>query len=144
MEVVTRGGFLKTPVRVDWDEKTSEWVWEEPSWFKAMGYYTLGTYVAHKLEQVTPTVPSRSFFFPKGTSDLPFPSSQALWRSYWQAHSLDPRKNPTRPLGKGKGTRERMYNFSPNTQGLHSKRHLISFWNSLTPNGMPTRFLLLR
>jgi hypothetical protein len=63
---------------------------------------------------------------------------QAIWRSYWQAHDLDPRKNPTRPLAKGKGTRERMYNFSPNTQGLHSKRHLISFWNSLTADGTST------
>jgi hypothetical protein len=52
MEVVTRGGFLTSPCKVTWDEKASEWVWDAPSWFQSMGYYTLGTYVAHKLEQV--------------------------------------------------------------------------------------------
>jgi hypothetical protein len=52
MEVVTRGGFLTNPCKVSWDEKASEWIWDAPSWFQSMGYYTLGTYVAHKLEQV--------------------------------------------------------------------------------------------
>ncbi len=54
MEKVTRGGFLTVPCRVSWKEKekAGEWVWDNPAWFEGMGFYSLGTYVAHKLEQV--------------------------------------------------------------------------------------------
>jgi len=53
MEVATRSGFLSVPCKLDWNEKANKWTWDAPAWFQEMGYYTLGTYVAHKLEQVT-------------------------------------------------------------------------------------------
>eukprot|EP01087_Luapelamoeba_hula_P007676 TRINITY_DN1877_c1_g1_i1.p1 TRINITY_DN1877_c1_g1~~TRINITY_DN1877_c1_g1_i1.p1 ORF type:complete len:1456 (+),score=169.66 TRINITY_DN1877_c1_g1_i1:180-4547(+) len=104
MEKVTRGGFLNTPCRVIWCEKTRAWVWEQPGWFVAMGFYSLGTYVAHKLEQ-------------------------ALWRRYWQVHNIDPRVAGS---NSGRGHREQVYQY-PNMQGLHTKTHLNNFWNALAP-----------
>ncbi|KAL6065554.1 hypothetical protein QOT17_010185 [Balamuthia mandrillaris] len=108
MEVATRGGFLMKPCCVSWEEKEKCWVWERPSWFENMGFYSLGTYIAAKLEQ-------------------------ALWRRYWQWSNLDPRKISGAEINRAipKGVRERLFKFPPNTQGLHSKAHLVNFWNSL-------------
>lgn len=111
MEIVTRGGFLTSPCKVQWSEKGKMWVWELPTWFEGMGFYSLGTYVAHKLEQ-------------------------AMWKKYFQSHNLNPRKDTGHPLKKG--NRETLYEFAPNTKGLHSKAHLINFWNALTAKGRNT------
>lgn len=32
--------------------RVSQWVWQTPTWFNGMGYYSLGTFICHKLEQV--------------------------------------------------------------------------------------------
>jgi len=69
MEVVTRGNFLTYPCKVSWDTNTKTWAWDSPRWFNDMGYYSLGTYAAHKLEKV-------------------------LWMRYWDSQRLDPRTKP--------------------------------------------------
>ncbi|PRP86711.1 PAP-associated domain-containing protein 5-like [Planoprotostelium fungivorum] len=70
MHVVTRGNFLKDPCKVNWQDR--QWIWDVPKWFSGMGFYSLGTFIAHKLETV-------------------------LWLKYWEAHNLDPRSKPSYP-----------------------------------------------
>lgn len=66
---VTRGGFLTDPCKVSYRNdgpKNQGWKWSSPKWFETMGYYSLGTWIAHILEKV-------------------------LWMRYWHSHKLDPR-----------------------------------------------------
>ena len=64
MHAVTRGGFLQSPVRVEWQAETRAWRWQEPAWFTAVSalpmqpIFTFASYIAHRLEMV-----SLLFFF---------------------------------------------------------------------------------
>lgn len=76
MERASRGSFLTAPCKglyfiiyfsfilflfsyffyfflVDYNTKLTQWVWDVPTWFMGMGFYSLGTYICHKLEQVS-------------------------------------------------------------------------------------------
>eukprot|EP01114_Cavostelium_apophysatum_P017166 TRINITY_DN5034_c0_g2_i1.p1 TRINITY_DN5034_c0_g2~~TRINITY_DN5034_c0_g2_i1.p1 ORF type:complete len:962 (+),score=288.02 TRINITY_DN5034_c0_g2_i1:260-3145(+) len=66
MKIVTRGGFLTVPCKVGYDGSRRAWIWDPPKWYRDMGYYSLGTFIAHKLETV-------------------------LWMRYWDSHKIDPR-----------------------------------------------------
>eukprot|EP01099_Mayorella_cantabrigiensis_P003172 TRINITY_DN2470_c0_g2_i1.p1 TRINITY_DN2470_c0_g2~~TRINITY_DN2470_c0_g2_i1.p1 ORF type:complete len:1346 (+),score=243.05 TRINITY_DN2470_c0_g2_i1:42-4079(+) len=68
MEVASRGLFLGVPCRLQWDVNSKRWVWQSPAWFVGMGYYSLATFVAAKLEKV-------------------------LWMRYWEYNQLDPRSS---------------------------------------------------
>ena len=72
MERSSRGGFLTKPCRgislffnykiirltisilVEYKKKgtLNQWVWQAPAWFVGMGFYSLGTFIAHKIEIV--------------------------------------------------------------------------------------------
>eukprot|EP00012_Vannella_robusta_P001798 CAMPEP_0206189626 /NCGR_PEP_ID=MMETSP0166-20121206/4280_1 /ASSEMBLY_ACC=CAM_ASM_000260 /TAXON_ID=95228 /ORGANISM="Vannella robusta, Strain DIVA3 518/3/11/1/6" /LENGTH=1101 /DNA_ID=CAMNT_0053605577 /DNA_START=24 /DNA_END=3331 /DNA_ORIENTATION=+ len=66
MERASRGSFLTHPCKVEYISRISQWVWQAPSWFTGMGFYSLGTFICHKFEQ-------------------------ALWMRYWEHKQLDPR-----------------------------------------------------
>jgi len=115
MEVVTRGSFLSTPCYVKLISKN--WVWDTPKWFTGMGYYSLGTFIAHKLEQ-------------------------ALWMRYWEAFKIDPRASDPEPSlskklpGSRITTKSRplpSYQFPKYHEGLLTKSHLINFWKNTAP-----------
>eukprot|EP01116_Phalansterium_solitarium_P018683 TRINITY_DN5043_c0_g1_i1.p1 TRINITY_DN5043_c0_g1~~TRINITY_DN5043_c0_g1_i1.p1 ORF type:complete len:1345 (+),score=190.37 TRINITY_DN5043_c0_g1_i1:216-4250(+) len=112
MHVVTRARFLDTPCRVSWIGGTNSkaprnedvWEWEQPRWFGDMGFYSLGTYIAHKLEM-------------------------ALWMRYWDHYQVDPRK-PVVKDGVVLPSRAPLYRFPQYLEGLLSKAYLIDFWKS--------------
>eukprot|EP01137_Pigoraptor_chileana_P020974 Opistho-2@84066 len=66
MEVVSRGGFLRETCCVRWDDSQREWRWDDPAWFRDMGFHSLAAFAASRLER-------------------------ALWAFYFEAHNLDPR-----------------------------------------------------
>jgi hypothetical protein len=47
---------MKNNITVSWDPSKKVWGWEEPKWFQDMGYFSLGTFVAKKLERVNPSI----------------------------------------------------------------------------------------
>ena len=48
--MVSRGGFLSSTCEVSVSPKTKKLECACPQWFAGMGYYSLATYLAHKLE----------------------------------------------------------------------------------------------
>jgi len=72
MEVASRGLFLGIPCRLHWDLNSKRWTWQSPAWFVGMGYYSLATFVAAKIEKV-------------------------LWMRYWEYNQMDPRAADTPP-----------------------------------------------
>jgi hypothetical protein len=71
-----------------------------------MGYYSLGTWISHKIEKV---FNSENYAYKK-----------TLWMRYWDAHRLDPRTK-NYPI---------YYTFPNVLEGLLSKNYLIQFWKS--------------
>eukprot|EP01102_Stenamoeba_stenopodia_P011131 TRINITY_DN3406_c0_g1_i1.p1 TRINITY_DN3406_c0_g1~~TRINITY_DN3406_c0_g1_i1.p1 ORF type:complete len:417 (+),score=67.29 TRINITY_DN3406_c0_g1_i1:276-1526(+) len=115
MEVASRGGFLTVPCRVAFEVGSKQWVWTTPAWFEGMGYFSLGTYIAHKLEQV-------------------------LWMRYWEFTNEDPRVKAT-PSMSPKVVRAikamKPYKFETDSnqrKALLSKDHLLKFWVSRSYN----------
>jgi len=54
MRMVTRGGFLRTPCRVQWNSDTKSWRWDEPHWrwLHPGNYCSLATFAALHFETV--------------------------------------------------------------------------------------------
>ncbi len=53
MQIVSRGGFLAKPCYVEYDAYKKTWVWQQPTWTEATGFFSLATYIAQKLEVVS-------------------------------------------------------------------------------------------
>jgi non-canonical poly(A) RNA polymerase PAPD5/7 len=104
MKLSSRGAFLSKPCKVVWNLQTKRWEWEVPEWFSSKGYYSLATYVAHKVEQM-------------------------LWIRYWHHFGLDPRRNPH--IDKKYTDHNSDYEKRLHYQNLASKTHLLQFWKQM-------------
>jgi hypothetical protein len=67
LDHISQGGFLQTPCYAIYDAKSKVWLWDVPAWFRNRNLFSLGAFLANKLEMV-------------------------LWMRYWEATGADPRK----------------------------------------------------
>lgn len=89
LDTISRGKFACYPCYVQWDSINKCWLWDVPQWFKSLGFYSLATYIANKLELV-------------------------LWARYWESRRIDPRKIPSGKIYSLSGlVRERLSSKRP-------------------------------
>ena len=89
MDKISQNGFLSTPCYTTYDTKAKIWLWDVTAWFRSRSLFSLGAFLANKLEMV-------------------------LWMRYWEHTGMDPRKVPSgRPYVAGGLVRERLSSKSP-------------------------------
>jgi len=68
MEKCSHGKFASDPCYVTWEAGEKCWRWDAPSWFRQLGFYSLASFIANKLEII-------------------------LWMRFWEHKRMDPRNN---------------------------------------------------
>ena len=89
LDRISNGEFLSTPCYCTYDKPHAIWLWDVTAWFRKRGFYSLGTFLANKIEM-------------------------ALWMRYWEHTGVDPRKVPSgKAYVAGGLVRERLSSKSP-------------------------------